>query len=278
MQARWAICNETFQEWPVDRAFAEAREAGYTGIEIAPFTLGDDATAISAETRREVRSAARRHDLEVVGLHWLLARTSGYYLTSPDAATRRKTADYFRHLAELCRDLGGRILVLGSPQQRNVLPGISHDDAVGYAQDVIERVLPAFDETDVVLAIEPLGPPESTFLTTADAARTLIDRLDHPRVRLHLDVKAMSTEGVPIDSIIRAHAGRLVHFHANDANLRGPGMGDVDFRPILAALRDVGYSGWISVEVFDYEPGIRALVHDSIQYLQAVWASLDDES
>jgi sugar phosphate isomerase/epimerase len=265
---RYAICNETFQDWPFDRAFAFARECGYTGIEFAPFTIASSAFDIPAERRREIREQVRNTGLEVVGLHWILAFTEGFYLTTPDAEVRGRTSKYLAELARLCVDLGGQILVLGSPKQRNLLPGVSHADAVRYAADVIQRAMPEFARCGATLAVEPLGPQEGDFLLTADAGEELIRLVDSPHCRLHLDVKAMSSEGRPIPEIIRDHAAQMVHFHANDANRRGPGMGDVDFVPILQALHDVGYSGWVSVEVFDYEPGIEALARDSIQYLR----------
>ena len=272
---QWAICNETFQDWPLEKACQYAREAGYTGLEIAPFTLGADAYAIGGEQRRAVRAAAEEAGLEVVGLHWLLAKTEGYYLTSPDPAVRRRTGEYLAELARLCRDLGGSVLVLGSPQQRNLLPGVTHEEAVRYAADVIERAEPTLAELEVVLAVEPLGPQEGDFLRTADAARQLIGQVDSPWCRLHLDVKAMSTESKPIPQIIRENADLLEHFHANDANRRGPGMGEIDFVPILQALRDIGYKKWVSVEVFDYEPGIERLVRGSLDYLRSCLARLD---
>ncbi|MHB8972124.1 MAG: sugar phosphate isomerase/epimerase family protein [Pirellulaceae bacterium] len=265
---RFAICNETFRDWPLERALSAAREYGYTGIEFAPYTIHKNAYEISAARRAEVRLHVERAGLETVGLHWLLAFTEGYYLTSPDPQVQIKTSDYLSELVRLCRDLGGSVLVLGSPQQRNLLPGVTHDAAMRFAADVIRRVLPVLEDCGATLAVEPLGPAEGDFLLTADAGRQLIDLVGSPHCRLHLDVKAMSSEGTPIEQIIRRHAAHLQHFHANDANRRGPGMGDIDFLPILQALQDVDYPGWVSVEVFDYTPGVEALARDSITYLQ----------
>lgn len=271
---KFAICNETFQDWPFEKAFAFASELGYTGIEIAPFTIGKNAFDISPQRRAEVRRQAEQAGLEVVGLHWLLAFTEGYYLTSPDKTVRRKTTDYLAELARLCRDLGGTIMVLGSPKQRNLLPGVTSNDAMQYAAEVIGGAVEVFQECEVTLAVEPLGPQEGDFLLTADAGVDLIELVDSPCCRLHLDVKAMSSEGTPIPDIIRDHAEWLVHFHANDANRRGPGMGEIDFVPIFAALEDVHYDGWVSVEVFDYEPGIETLASESLVYMQQCLTNL----
>jgi sugar phosphate isomerase/epimerase len=263
-----AICNETFQGWPFDEAFAFARECGYQGIEIAPFTMHKNVREISASHRDLVRGQIEKAGLEMIGLHWMLAFTEGCYLTSPDPAVRRHTADYLGELARLCRDLGGRILVLGSPKQRNLLPGVSHDEAMEYAADVLRTAMPAIAECGATLAVEPLGPEEGDFLRTARLGVQLVEMVDSPHCRLHLDVKAMASESKPVPEIIRENADYLAHFHANDANRRGPGMGSIDFLPILKALRDIRYQGWISVEVFDYTPGIEALARESIKYLR----------
>jgi len=138
---KFAICNETFAGWPLDKALAFAAKCGYTGIELAPFTLAipsvvRDVREIRPAQRAEIRHQADAAGLEVVGLHWLLAKTEGLYLTSPDPATRRRTAEYLGELARLCHDLGGWVLVLGSPQQRNLLPGVTHEQALDYAVEV----------------------------------------------------------------------------------------------------------------------------------------------
>lgn len=265
---RLAICNETFGDWPLEKAFDFAAQCGYAGIEIAPFTLSTYVTDIGAQQRAQVRQAAKKAGLEVVGLHWLLAKTEGFHLTSPDSEVRARTAGYLAELAQCCADLGGRVLVFGSPAQRNLLPGVTKAQGMDYAAEVFERLLPALEANDLVLALEPLGPEETNFMNTAAEAAEVVGRLASPHVRLHLDCKAMSTEMVPMVELIRQHRAQLVHFHANDPNRRGPGFGNLDFVPILRALQQIEYRGWVSVEVFDYTPGIEALARQSIEYLR----------
>lgn len=274
---KYAICNETFQDWPFEKAFSFAAELGYTGLEIAPFTIHTSAYEIDPAQRAAVRKQANAAGLEIIGLHWLLAKTSGYYLTTPDATIRKKTADYLAELARLCRDLGGRIMVLGSPAQRNLLPGVSHDQAMELAADCLRQAMPVLEECDVTLAVEPLSPKDGDFLLTAELGKQLCELVGSPHCRLHLDCKAMSSETQPIPQLLREHRQLLEHFHANDPNLRGPGMGELDFVPILQTLLEIDYRGWVSVEVFDYSPGVEALARESIECLLACEAQLAGE-
>src|SRR5262249_33237424 len=128
--------------------------------------------------------------------------------------------------------------------------------------------LPALEQGRVYLCLEPLTPAETNYMNTAAEGVRLIRRLGHPFVKLHLDVKAMSSEGPPVPDIIRANREFLDHFHANDPNKRGPGFGAVDFRPIFRALADIHYGGWVSVEVFDYSPDPETIGRESIRYMR----------
>ncbi|MHC4398568.1 MAG: sugar phosphate isomerase/epimerase family protein [Planctomycetota bacterium] len=273
-RGRFAICNETFKDWPSEKAFGLAAECGYEGIEIAPFTISDYVTDVPSAKRKEIRRHAEKAGLEIVGLHWLLARTKGLHLTSPEAAVRRKTVEYLEALAEFCAELGGGLLIFGSPQQRNLLPDVSHNDALEHAAEVIGKVLPALEKTDVVLAMEPLSPKATNFLTRAAEAVELIRKVDSPRCRLILDCNAMSTESKPIPELIRDNRRWLAHFHANDPNRQGPGFGELDFVPIFAALSEIRFDGWVSVEVFDYRPGPEKLARESIRYMRQCTSSV----
>jgi sugar phosphate isomerase/epimerase len=267
---KFAICNETFGDWPIERGFEFAARCGYEGVEIAPFTINADARLISADQRAQVRRAAEDADLEIIGLHWLLAKTTGLYLTSPDLAMRERTIDYLRALITLCYDLGGRVMVFGSPQQRILLPGVTNEQAMDYAAHVFGAIVPELEAADVTLAIEPLSPEWGPFLNTAAEGVRLIEMIGSRNVRLHLDCIAMCTESTPIPELLRQHRQLLEHFHANDPNKQGPGMGSLDFKPILEALGEIDYRGWVSVEVFDYTPGPVRLAQESIEYLQEV--------
>ena len=160
------------------------------------------------------------------------------------------------------------LLVLGSPLQRNLPPGTPKEQGDELAADTLSHCLRVLEEARVYLCLEPLTPAETNFMTTAADGVRLIRRLGHPFVKLHLDVKAMSSEGPPVSQIIRANADFMHHFHANDPNKRGPGFGTVDFRPIFRALADVNYAGWVSVEVFDYSPDPDTIARESIRYMR----------
>jgi sugar phosphate isomerase/epimerase len=265
---KYAICNETFEGWEHARVCARVAELGYSGLELAPFTLAPLIGDVTPARRVELRSQAEASGVQIIGLHWLLAKTNGFHLTSPDRDVRRRTGGYLADLARAAADLGGSLLVLGSPLQRNLLDGCSRSTGVEWAADTLSHCLRALEESQVTLCLEPLTPAETNFLNTAAESVALIRRLAHPFVRLHLDVKAMSAEAEPAPDVIRANVRDIHHFHANDPNRRGPGFGDTDFRPIFRALREIHYTGWVSVEVFDYSPDPDTIARESIRYMR----------
>ena len=271
-RGKYSICNETFGDWPFDRVCGFAAECGYQGIEIAPFTISNFVTDISTKRRGQLRRQAEKAGVEIVGLHWLLSKTRGFHLTSPDASVRRKTSGYLGALADFCAELGGKLLIFGSPKQRNLAEGMPLAQGMKHAAEVLRGALPALEKTDVTLALEPLSPKITNFLPTAADAVELIKMVDSPRCRLILDCNAMCTEPTSIPELIRANRRHLVHFHVNDPNLQGPGFGELDFMPITRTLREIDYVGWVSVEVFDYSPGPERLARESLRYLKECFA------
>ena len=126
---KFAICNEMFQGWKIDDVLQYAARIGYDAVEIAPFTLAESVEQIPAEERRRIRQAAADAGVEIAGIHWVLVSPKGLYLNAPDQALRQKTADYFVALTHFCADLGGKVMVVGSPKQRDVMEGVTFQQA-----------------------------------------------------------------------------------------------------------------------------------------------------
>jgi sugar phosphate isomerase/epimerase len=263
----FAICNELFEGWAFDRVCRYVKSVGYDGLEVAPFTVAPLITDLDARQRADLRKQAGDTGIEIIGLHWLLARTEGLHLTTSDAGVRRRTAQYLVALAEATRDLGGDLMVFGSPKQRSLTDGVSWNQAFDHATEVFRQAMPGIAASGVRLCMEPLAPTETDFINTCAEGMRLIDAVGHENFVLHLDVKAMSSEATPIPELIQKYVPRTGHFHANDCNLKGPGFGDVDFVPIFKALREAGYDKWVSVEVFDYTPDPETIASKSIEYM-----------
>lgn len=266
---KFGICNEIFKDWnDTDRTIGYVRSIGYEGLEIAPFTLAASVKEVSDSTRRAIAQRAEQEGLEIIGLHWLLAGVEGLHLTHPDAGVRERTGAYLCDLARFCGDVGGRLMVFGSPQQRNLLDGVDKDEAFDYARAVFESALPVCEACGVTLCMEQLSRLETDFCNTVEDTVRLVEAVAHPNFQLMLDTKAMIYEDTSRADLIRQHAKRMRHYHANDENLGGPGSGEVDFAPIFEALREIAYTGYVSVEVFDFVPGPEMIAEKSLAYMK----------
>jgi sugar phosphate isomerase/epimerase len=268
---KFSICNEVFENWAIGDVFKFVQETGYDGVEIAPFTLNETVAEISPEQRRAIRQQAEQLGLEIVGLHWLLVSPKGLYINHPDEKVRKATQDYLIQLIHFCGDLGGKRMVVGSPKQRNVMENHSFEETWKWTTEVFDTCMPTAEERGVVLCIEPLDAEQTNFINTAAEGVRLVEEVDHPNFRLMLDTKATIAQGKVMEEEIRTYSRYLVHIHANDVNARGPGFGDVDFAPIAAALKDVDYQGYVSVEVFDFKPDPETIARESFRYLKDIF-------
>jgi sugar phosphate isomerase/epimerase len=268
---KFAICNEIYQGWKLEDTLAHAKRLGYSGVEIAPFTLANSVNELSAPERQRIRDLARSVGIDIVGLHWLLVKPEGLYLNHTDAGIRQRTARYFVDLVDCCADFGGTIMVVGSPKQRNILEGVLRQQAWDWTADTFRDAVKRAEDRGVTICFEPLSPAETNFINTAAEAIEFIKPFNSSAFKIIIDVKAMCSESKPIPQIIRESWPHFAHFHANDKNLKGPGFGDVDFTPIAATLKEVGYRGYVSVEVFKFEEGPEVIAGKSIEYMRRIF-------
>ena len=266
---KYSICNEMFEGWKLEDVFEFAAKTGYHGVELAPFTFCESAYDLSKEERDKIRMAAERAGVEIVGLHWLLVSPKGLHINHPDPSVRERTREYFKELVRLCADLGGRVMVFGSPKERNVLEPLTFEQAWEYAKETFRECAELAEEKGVVICLEPLHRGQTNFINVPDEAVKMIEEVNRPAFKLILDVYSMSTEELDIPGEIRKHAKYLEHFHANDKNRRYPGSsGEVDYGPIIEALKEVGYKGYLSIEVFEFDPGPEFIAREGLRYLK----------
>lgn len=268
---KFALCNETYGGWDFDATCEHIANSGYDGVEIAPFTLNDDPRDISESDASRIGTIAQSAGLEVVGLHWLLVKPAWLHLTTDDPLLQKDTINFGKHLVRTCAAMNGKVMVWGSPKQRDILPEWNRADAIERSAETLSKICETASECDVTIAMEPLAKTETNFLNTAEETIELITKVDSPSCRLHLDVKAMSDEQKSIPEIICESSEYIAHFHANDPNLRGPGTGEVQYGPIVESLRSVNYQGYVSVEVFDYSPDPETIAKESIAFLKEVF-------
>ena len=271
-----AVCNEFFEDWKIEDVFNYAAEIGCDGVEIAPFTLAESVTQISAKQRSDIRKAAEKAGVEIVGLHWLLASPPGLYLTHPDKAIRDKTEDYIKALINFCGDLGGQVMIHGSPAQRNIQKGWNREECWKYAVDVFSNCTAEMQQNNITYCIEALTGKETNILNSISEALKMVADVGHPNFQTMVDTKAAAAENKPHVDVI-AEAGKAMrHVHVNDPNLRGPGFGDLQFASILRALKDRHYNGYVSVEVFDFTPDPKTIAARSIGYLKGILEGLEN--
>lgn len=248
-----SLCNEVIRDLPFERQCALAAGLGYQGLELAPFTFGDDGWRMPAARRVEVRRTCRDAGLEVSGLHWLLAAPAGLSITTADRAVWQKSVDVLRASVDLCAELGGAYLVHGSPAQRRA----SSADDRSRAEEAWLLAAEQAAAARVAYCIEPLAAPDCNFVNTLAEAAEIVRRLGNPALRIMVDTLAAGLmEPEPVADAIRRWmpSGLVAHVQFNDRNRRGPGQGEDRFAPIVRALRETAYDGWIAMEPFVYEP------------------------
>lgn len=270
-----SLCNEVVRELPFARQCELAAALGYAGIELAPFTLGEDAYRMPAAERAALRKACAEAGVAVSGLHWLLVAPKGLSIATADRVLWERTVEVMRRLIELCADLGGDYLVHGSPAQRQT----SGDaDAAARAEAAWAAVAPEAERAGVTYCIEPLAPRETDFVNTIAEAAAIVQRIGSPALRTMIDTSAAAVaEPEPVAAAIARWlpTGLVAHVQLNDSNRRGPGQGSDAFAPVLAALKRAGYAGWLAMEPFDYVPDGPTCAARAIGYVAGILEALE---
>jgi sugar phosphate isomerase/epimerase len=274
---RISLCNEVIAALSFRQQCRLAKALGYDGLEIAPFTLGDEPHRLSANECTVLRTTAQAEGVAITGLHYILRAPAGLSITDADARVRERTVEVMRGLCELARALGATIVVHGSPDQRRIAAA-ERGEGMKRAADCFAAVAKAAQQAGVTYCIEPLSPDQTACINSVAEAADIVQQINSPAIKTMIDCSSAArggeTERIP-DLIARwVPTGLIAHVHFNDPNRRGPGEGELPFGPILAALRQHGYAGDAAVEPFIYEPNPQTCAARSIGYIRGVMDGL----
>lgn len=268
---RYATCNEAFKDYDFRQACKVIRRAGYSGIEIAPFTLAEDPATITREQRAEYRRIIGGEGLTFVGLHWLMVSPKGLHVTTPDDALRARSWQHIEMLIDLCAELGpAGVMVFGSPQQRSTTGGLTREQATANYVDGLARVAPHAEDRGVTILVEALPSSQSDVVQSLEEAASIVDQIGSPAIRTMFDTHNAVEEVESHAVLVDRYFDKIRHVHVNEMDGAHPSRGDYDFRPVLTILKQRGYQGWVSLEAFDFSMPPEVIVTETIDYLRQI--------
>lgn len=273
---QFALCNEILTEGPQgNRSWAEQcriiAESGYSAVEIAPFTLVENSVEeISAAERREMVRTMRDANLDCVGLHWLLSPPpEDLHFTTPDDEVRARTIDYMHALIDFCGDLGGPYMIFGSPGQRSTVEGQTVAEAKENFAAGLAEVGGHAQDRDVMILVEPLTSDQTDVVNTLAEAMEVVEQADHPAISTMFDFHNTVDETEPLDALIEKYIEHIHHVQIQEMDGTHLGQDAArDYVSAFQAFKDLGYDGWISLEVFDFTPGGETIARESMKILR----------
>ncbi len=226
------------------------KKTGYDGVEVPVFDL---------DPAKWMLWGRRLDDLG-------LERTANHVIApefdpvSPDPVVQRRAFEHMQRVVDCCATVGATVLAGPHQIALGVFSGSAPtDDQWRRSVDHIRRVAEHAAQANVLLTEEVVNRFELYLLNTLEQASRFVDDVAHPNCRIHLDTfHANIEEKLPGDAI-RAAGSRIGYVHVSENDRGVPGTGHVAWDATFAALRDVGYDGWLTVESFgDALPNLAA--------------------
>lgn len=275
----YAMCNESMQGRDWHEQCKVISDAGYKSVEIAPFTLVENSVEeISQSERQQLVETMQKYELHCVGLHWLLTPPpEDLHFTTPDEKIRNRTIDYLDALIDFCADLGGEVMIFGSPGQRSTTQGASVEEAKTNLADGLSKVADHAEERNIKILLEPLDRSQSDVVNTIAEAVEIIEKVDHPAVQTMFDFHNTPDETEPFHVLLEKYFDHIYHIHIQemDGSYLGTGNAVNDYVKALQTLKDLEYDKYISLEVFDFSPGGETIASESMVTLKEIEEKLN---
>lgn len=244
----------------VPNACAQAAELGFDAVEIfPPQAWGFDVELLTA--------SLKQHNLAVAAMGTGAGKVKhNLTLTSVNDAIRERAREFVAAMID-CAAEHNAPAIIGSMQQS--AERIERSVALQYFHDAIEELAPLAERKNQILLIEPLNRYETNLLNTVQQGLEFLSTLKAQNVKLLLDVFHMNIEEQNLAQVIRLAGPAVGHVHFADSNRRAVGFGHLEYRYIIQALRDIGYTGYLSAEILPW-PNSEAAAGQTIESFKAL--------
>ena len=229
-----------------------------------------DPLDISAVKRAEYRRIIGDEGLTFVGLHWSMVLPKPLHVTTADEELRKRSSEYVR-IWLICVRTWDRAESWSLDLRSSVPPRPeTREQATMRWRDGLAGVAPHAEDRGVTILVEALPSSQCDVVQTLDEAVGLVHEIGSPAVETMFDSHNAEDEVENHAELVERHFDHIRHVHVNEMNGAHPGTGDYNFLAIFDVLRRKNYSGWISLEAFDFSYGAETLARDSFRYLESV--------
>ncbi|HEV7217034.1 MAG TPA: sugar phosphate isomerase/epimerase family protein [Chloroflexota bacterium] len=253
---RMRLCANTacLAAFGAEEAVRAIAALGYAAVEFlvsATLMPGDAPPA----RRRALRALCTDLGLAVAGTNGVLP-ARGYNFLVDDEQERSRGVGQVKRVIDLCADLGGQVVTVGSTGARNIPEGMPRERWLPRALAAYRAWGDYAAPRGVRVTVEIINRYEANWGRTIAEGIAFLAEAGHSNLGLTLDTFHMSIDEGVFAEAIAAGAQHIVHVHTADSNRQAPGAGNLAFAPLLGALRDNGYAGYLSLELFDPWYGI----------------------
>lgn len=270
-----AVCNELFGTLEFSRSLDLLAQYGFTGVEIAPYTLFGDFSSSSVEKGlKEVRRALSSSGLSFAGLHWLFVKPEGLHVTSREPGLRKKSWDHLKLLLDISGELGGGALVFGSPKQR-ASRGIPIKEAMMYYLDGLTEAASYAEERNSAILVEALASKDTDIVNTLADASDVVRRISKPGVQTMFDFHNTVDEVDSWDVLIDRHWDSIRHVHINEMDGSWPNRESGHFAPAFKVLGKRNFQGWVSLEIFSVPEDPEKVLKETREFFNAMEAVIE---
>jgi sugar phosphate isomerase/epimerase len=210
---------------------------GVDAIDVAPGKYFEDFATTSTKDITDVRLWWVDRGVEIVGMQAVLFGTQGLNLFG-EPAVREQMLTYLAHVCRIAQGLGARFLVFGSPRNRD-RSGRDDRSTAKIARDFFRELGGIAADQDTMICLEP-NPPVygANFMTDASTTAEVVRAVDHPAIRMQLDVGALTLNGERAAEVLAADADIVAHIHASEPQLKVLGDCGTDHGSVAAAIRE----------------------------------------